>query len=259
MTDTKKFTLSKMDKEKAVVTYLNLAVRFENRDAITYKIFSSCWKSLFPVGNYNTSNDTKLKAYKEVCNVLEDMSIEEIEKYRNTVCIFEGSKVPKDILELARTKTQDMKVCLTKNKNKNLSGFDVLIRYNCRDKLRLNTIPFGLSENGVKKLIGSIPIKSVLVDNEKKLMNLLQDENVAESTKRKAVKKYKAPFATQRFRVFMNRFTIRTCKNKQLVNDCVNLCERVHIMNLSNMKPIKYAFCKGSGKRKATMKKLKKH
>ena len=30
-------------------------------------------------------------------------------------------------------------------------------------------------------------------------------------------------------------------------------------MNLSNMKPIEYKFCEGSGKRKATMKKVKRN
>ena len=37
MTDTKKFTLSEIDAERAVVTYLNLVTQFENREEITLK------------------------------------------------------------------------------------------------------------------------------------------------------------------------------------------------------------------------------
>lgn len=90
-------------------------------------------------------------------------------------------------------------------------------------------------------------------------MKILQDKNASVEEKIRAVQKYKAPFATQRFRVFMNKFTIYECKDKQLTNDCVALCNRCHIMNLSNMKPIEYKFCEGSGKRKATMKKVKRN
>ena len=43
MTDTKKFTLSEIDAERAVVTYLNLVTQFENREEITLKKFSSYW------------------------------------------------------------------------------------------------------------------------------------------------------------------------------------------------------------------------
>lgn len=88
-------------------------------------------------------------------------------------------------------------------------------------------------------------------------MDILKDEKVSMKNRKKAVCKYKAPYATQNFRVFMNRFTIHGCKDKQLTNDCVTLCNKVHIMNLSNMKPIKYEFCEGSGKREITMKKVK--
>ncbi len=259
MTETKEFTLSKLDTEKAVVTYLNLATRFENREEITFDKFSSYWDNIFSKNNCSTSSKTKYKAYNEALNVLGAMSIEEIQAYRNRVCIFEGLQVPEDIIELAKTKTKDLKVRLAQNRNKSLSGFDVLIQYSYKETLRLNTVPFGLSEKEVRNLIEAIPIKSVLVDNEKELMKLLQDENVSIDAKRKYVQKYKVPFATQKFRVFMNRFTIRECKDKQLVNDCVNLCERVHIYNLSNMKPIKYEFCEGSGKRKITMNRVKKN
>ena len=216
MTDTKQFTLSKIDAERAVVTYLNLAAKFENREEITLKRFSSCWNKLFSKGDCRFSDDMKLKAYNEAKNILGELSIAEIQEYRNSVCIFEGTQVPKDILELAKTRTKDLKVRLAQNRDKNLSGFDVLIKYNYRDTLRLNAVPFGLNENAVKKLIESIPIKSVLVANEKELMKLLQNDDISIEDKRRAVQKYKAPFATQNFRVFMNRFTIHGCKDKQL-------------------------------------------
>lgn len=83
-------------------------------------------------------------------------------------CIFEGTQVPKDILELAKTRTKDLKVRLAQNRDKNLSGFDLLIFYNCRDTMRLNNVPFGLSEKTVRNYIESMPIKSVLVEKESK-------------------------------------------------------------------------------------------
>ena len=259
MTDTKKFTLSEIDAERAVVTYLNLVTQFENREEITLKKFSSYWNKLFSKGDCHFSDDTKSKAYNEATNILGDMSVEEIQEYRNSVCIYEGTQVPKDLLELAKTRTKDLKVRLAQNRNKNLSGFDLLIFYNCRDTMRLNTVPFGLSEKAARNFIESMPIKSVLVENEDKLIRTLQNQSVTMKTKKRVVQKYKAPFATQKFRVFMNRFTIHECKNKQLTNDCVALCNRCHIMNLSNMKPIEYKFCEGSGKRKATMNRVKRN
>ena len=259
MTDTKKFTLSEIDAERAVVTYLNLVTKVKNREGISLKKFSSYWNKLFSKGNCSFSDDTILTAYKESKNILGDMSVEEIQEYRNSVCIYEGTQVPKDILELAKTRTKDLKVCLAQNRNKNLSGFDLLIFYNCRDTMRLNTVPFGLSEKTVRNFIESIPIKSVLVENENKLIRTLQNQSVPIKTKRRVVQKYKAPFATHKFRVFMNRFTIHECKDKQLTNDCVALCNRCHIKNLSNMKPIEYKFCEGSGKRKATMNRVKRN
>lgn len=259
MTYTKKFTLSKIDAERAVVTYLNLVTHYENREEITIKKFSSCWNKLFSKGYCRFSDDTKLKAYNEAKNILGDLSVDEIQEYRNSVCIFEGTQVPKDILELTKIRTKDLKVRLAQNRNKNLSGFDLLIFYNCRDTMRLNNVPFGLSEKTVRNYIKSMPIKSVLVENENKLIRTLQDQSVPMKTKRRVVQKYKAPFTTHKFRVFMNRFTIHECKDKELTNNCVNLCNRCHIMNLSNMKPIEYKFCEGSGKRKATMKKVKRN
>ena len=259
MTDTKKFTLSNIDAERAVVTYLNLVTCIENRDEIGFDKFSSNWNDLFLIKGHKISTKLKRKAFREVRDILGNKSIEEIQAYRDDMYIFKGTKVPEDILELAKKKNANLNICLAANRDKNLSGFDVFIRYSYRDTLRLNRIPFELNESSVKKLIKSIPIKSVLVANEKELMKLLQDNGASIEEKRRAVQKYKAPFATQKFRVFMNRFTIYECKEKLLVNDCVVLCNRVHIMNLSNMKPIKYEFCEGSGKRKETMKKVKRN
>ena len=190
-------------------------------------------------------------------HLLDDKSIEEIKEYRETICLYTGSEVPLDIVEMAKNKNSNLKICLAKNRNINLSGFDVLLKYSNRENLRLNTVPYGLTEKSLRRFINSMPTKQEIVQNEKALMDILKDEKVSMKNRKKAVCKYKAPYATQNFRVFMNRFTIHGCKDKQLTNDCVTLCNKVHIMNLSNMKPIKYEFCEGSGKREITMKKVK--
>lgn len=254
---TEKFTLGKMDIEKAVVTYLHLASICNNRNEITWKRFYECWDKFFSSAVYRDSKQKITQAFKEAHCILDRKSIEEIQEFRDSICIYEGTKVPEDILELALTKTKDLIIQLAPNKNKHLSGFDMVIRYKKGNSHRLNSIPYGLKEETVRKILESMPTKKVIVANEKALMDILQDDNVSIEDQRKAVKAYEAPFATEKFNKFMSRFTVYDCKDKRLTKACVNLCERVHIMNLTNMKPIKYEFCVGSGKRKSTMKRVR--
>ena len=97
MTDTKKFTLSEIDAERAVVTYLNLVTKFEDRNEIGFEKFSSYWNNLFSIKGYKNSIKLKRKAFREVREILGNMSIEEIQEYRDSMYIFEGSQVPEDI------------------------------------------------------------------------------------------------------------------------------------------------------------------
>lgn len=254
-------TLSKINIEKAVITYLNLAKgkNSESRNNITFGKFTSTWETFFDTEEiaYRDSRDLKIQAFKNMHHLLDDKSIEEIKEYRETICLYTGSEVPLDIVEMAKNKNSNLKICFAKNRNINLSGFDVLLKYSNRENLRLNTVPYGLTEKSLRRFINSMPTKQEIVQNEKALMDILKDEKVSMKNRKKAVCKYKAPYATQEFRVFMNKFTIHKCKDTVLLNHCVALCQRVHIVNLSNNKPIKYAFCEGSGKRKASLQRAK--
>lgn len=257
MTSQKKFG-NQTSKEKAVIVYMMLAKRHkENRDAITYGIFSNQWDDLFKEDRYREAKDMKIQAFKYARSNFDDKSLEDIQAYRDTMRIYVGREVPKEIKELAQEKK--VIVSLAENLNKHLSGFDILIKQGKNQTFRLvNTIPFGLSEEGVKKVLTELPTKKEIQEKEQHLMNMLTTSGgCSNHQKAVVVGRYKAPYATHEFKVFMNKFTLHECKSKELTNACVLLCNRVGINNLSNEAPILYKFCEGSGQREKNLKRIR--
>ena len=250
------YHLSSIAEEKAVIVYMALVKRYkDNRDAIKFGIFSNQWDVLFSCDKYGKTRDMKINAFKYVKDTFDNESLEEIQKYRDTLSIYDGYDVPNEIKQLAHEK--GVIIALAENRNKHLSGFDILIRQGKNQTFRFpNVIPFGLNENAVKNLLLGLPTKKELQEKEKALMDTLRSETLKVKQKKAAVNSYKAPYATHEFKKFMNRFTIYNCTNQQLTLFCVNLCNRVGINNLSNEMPIEYKFCVGSGKRKQTMKRI---
>lgn len=249
-----------MDKEKAVVIYLMLVKRYkEHRENINCSVFINTWNELFEKNKYNASKEDKNKlhdkqvsAFSFVKAELDDKTIDEIRAYRDTFAIFPSREVPYELKQLAQSK--GVIITLAENVYKHLSGFNILVQENRYMTYKIHKIPYGLSESDARQILQSLPTVSELKDKEKTLIETLNKDSVNMVEKRKAVDKYKAPYATHDFKVFMNRYTLRECKDKQLTNACVNLCKRMGINNLSNEKPIEYKFCVGSGQRKKTMK-----
>lgn len=251
-----------LNKEKAIIIYMSLVKRYkDHRENITCGVFLNAWKEMFECDKYNISkesykslHDKQIAAFAYVKDEFDDKSYDEIKAIRDSFMIYQSREVPVELKQLAQSK--GVIVTLAENIDKHLSGFNVLVRESKYMTYKINDVPYGLSENAVKKLLNSIPTKDEIVKKEKVLMDTLRSESLKVKQKKAAVNSYKAPYATHEFKKFMNRFTIYTCENQQLTLFCVNLCKRVGINNLSNELPIEYKFCVGSGKRKQTMKRI---
>lgn len=249
-----------LNKEKAIIIYMALVKKYKKyRENITCSVFLNAWKEMFECDKYNVSKETyqkirdmQIAAFAYVKGDFDDKSYEEIKSVRDTFMIYPNREVPVELKQLAQSK--GVIVTLAENIDRHLSGFNVLVRENRYMTYKINNVPYGLSESGAKKLLKSLPNVSELKMKEKALMDTIKRDSIKMTNKRKAVDRYNAPYATHDFKVFMNRYTIYDCKDKQLTNACVNLCRRVGINNLSNEKPIDYKFCAGSGKRKQSMK-----
>lgn len=256
---TQKIKLSSINIEKAIVAYIDLIKRNSNladdRSKIRYGAFSDKWDAIFGCVKESRLRDIKIQAFKDVHHTLDELTIEQICEYReNNYKIFKGTEVPKELTELAMRK--GVVVTLAENKNKHLSGFDILRKKGKNDTQRLNEVPFGLSENGVVEFLKDIPSQKEIVDAENKLIKILEDDSLSEKVKMQHVRNHRTKVATHKFELFMNRFCLKQCKQKQLLNECCLMCQRNRILNLSNKKPIEYTFCAGSGKRKQTIKRI---
>lgn len=264
-----------LDREKAIVIYLYLEKKYKgNRSKIKFDKFVTVWNDMFAphIKSYDKSQKKKLNniqksEFKFVKSKFALMTLDEIMEYRNQFKIYNGTDVPKELKQLAMKK--DVFVKLSSTPGKHLSGFDIQVKDKQANKIySLMKTPYILTEEDAKQNLESLPTKSELKAKEKKLKDILLDDTVYEdkecrktalANKKKAVNHYKEPYATHEFKKFMNRYTLHQCKNQQLTLFCVELCRRVGIENLSNNKPIEYRFCEGSGKRKQTMRRIKKH
>lgn len=259
----KKKTLTPINKEKAIIIYMILAKKHKDcRNKITCSAFMNTWKEKFDCDKYNISKDSRqdiremqISAFAFVKDELDKKTIDEIKTIRNTYQIYSAREIPVELKRLAQSK--DVVIELSQNTEKNLSGFNVLVKEKNCMPCRINAVPFGLSEDNVQQLLNSLPTRSELKEKEKILMNTLLSETAGVQHKKRTVNAYKAPYATHQFKKFMNKFTIRDCTNKELTLFCTYLCQRTGINNLSNNLPIKYEFCVGSGKRKRSMKRAK--
>ena len=246
--------LNNLDSEKALIVYMSLVKKYkDDRTKIICSNFIKEWDETYP---YNRDeHQLKVSAHKQVHITLDEKSLDEIQEYRNTFAIYDNTDVPEDIKRLAQEKR--VFVLLAGNRNKHLSGFDVQVKEEKMLSFRINDVPFGLTENSVRELLQKLPTKSELKIKESGLIDILSSNSIPISQKKKAVKNYKALYSTHNFKVFLNKFTIVQCKDKELTLLCVYLCNRCGIRNLQNNAPIKYNFCEGSGKRTKTLKRIK--
>lgn len=273
MTTAEAETTYSLDREKAIVIYLYLEKKYKgNRSKIKFDKFVTAWNDMFApnIKSYDQSKKKKLSniqksEFKFVKSKFALMTLDEVKEYRNKFKIYDGDSVPKELKQLAMKK--DVFVDLTSTPEKHLSGFNIQVKDKRSNQINnLIKIPYILTEEDAKQKLESLPTKSELKAREKRLKDILLDDTVYEdresrktalAEKKKAVSRYKEPYATHEFKKFMNRYTLHQCKNQQLTLFCVELCRRVGIENLSNHKPIEYRFCEGSGKRKQTMHRIK--
>lgn len=253
-----------LNKEKAIIIYMSLVKKYkDHRERITCGVFLNEWKEMFKCDKYNVTkekyqsiHDKQIAAFAYAKGEFDDKSYDEIKAIRDTFMIYPDREVPVELKQLAHSK--GVVITLAENIDKHLSGFNVLVKEKSQHmSCKINDIPYGLSEKDAKKLLESLPAREDIVKSEKNLMTILMDDSIEMKNKKKAVSKYRVPYATNEFKKFMNRFTIYDCQNKELTLFCVNLCKRVGINNLSNELPIEYKFCVGSGKRKQSMKRAK--
>ena len=241
--------------EKAVLVYIALAKAFpEDRSKIKFNKYSDKWDDMFAKGSKQDSKDIKIQGFKDTHQLFDGKSLKEIQDYRNGMIIFDGIEIPEYIRKMAKDK--GVVVSLAENKSKHLSGFNILVQYDKFNAHRINAIPYGLNEKEVVKKLSDMPLKKELIDSEIRLATTLKDSSIFEQKKIKTVNEYKAPYATHKFAVFMNRFTIHECKNRELIKACCLLCSRVGIKNLMNNAPIEYKYCDGSGQRAKNIKRI---
>lgn len=252
-----------LDREKAIVVYLYLATKFKNcRKPVTFTKFETTGNEMFipHIKGYGQPQKKKLNnvqkaEFRFVKSKFASMTLDEIMEYRNQFKIYDGTDVPKELKQLAIKK--DVFIKLSSTPAKQLSGFDIQFKDNRSNQIyRLTKTPYILTEEDAKQKLESLPTKSELKAKEKLLRGILEGNDPVDK-KKKAVSRYKEPYATHEFKKFMNKYTLHQCKNQQLTLFCVELCRRVGIENLSNNKSIEYKFCEGSGKRKQTMRRIK--
>lgn len=163
-----KVTLNPLDKEKAIVIYISLVRRYkEHRENITCGVFLKDWIDMFECDKYNRSKEDKqtirekqIAAFAFAKDELDSKSYEEIIAFRDTFMIYPSREVPVELKQLAQSK--GVIVSLAENITKNLSGFDVLLKENKCMTYRINDVPFGLSEDEVKRFLESLPTSKEL-------------------------------------------------------------------------------------------------
>ena len=262
MSTTKETTYS-MDREKAIVVYLYLAQKYRgNTSRIQFRKFEKAWNDMFVPSLKRLGQEQQKKLlgkqkaeFRFVCDKFAEMPLDEVKEYRKQFQIYDGTTIPYELKQLAMAK--GVFVALASDPDTHLSGFDIQVKDN-RDKqiYSLSKTPYALNEREAKQKLESLPTKAELKAREQTLMNLLESDDPVEK-KEEAVSRYKEPYATHNFKKFMNTYTMRQCKNKQLTLLCVQLCQRVGIKNLSNNKPIEYCYCAGSGKRNIAIERSK--
>lgn len=250
--------LDSISMEKALLVYMALVRKHkDNRANIKYSEFSNTWDEMYINDNVGQMRKLKLRAFAGIKDNFDDKSYEEIRTFREQFVIYEGTEIPEDAKKIAHEK--GVIVALAENREKHLSGFDVLVKEGKNQTFSIVKIPFGLSYCKLMSMLNKLPTKEELQKKEQYLMNMLTTKGGCNNQqKAKIVDQYKAPYATHEFKKFMNDFTIHKCKSKTITNACVNLCHRVGIRRLDTNGYILYKYCEGSGKREKNLKRIRK-
>lgn len=247
--------LDSISMEKALLVYMSLVRKYKNnRKKIIYSKFSNTWHAMYGVIYENEQmQELKHNAFTEIKDNFANKSYEEIKTFREQFLIYDGREIPEEAKELADEK--GVIVSLAGDRERYLSGFDVLVKEGKSHPFSIVRNPFSLSYEKLISMLNELPTKEELQKKEQHLINmLLNTTSCSNQRKGKVVDRYKAPYATHEFKKFMCKFTIYDCKSRIVTLACVNLCHRLGIRRLDNNKEILYKYCEGSGKREKNLK-----
>lgn len=243
--------LIKQEKE-AVVYYMALKENVQNgKSVVSVGDFLNMYEKLFPMKSKNPYKyidvevkkikDSRKNSYRITHKKLQDMSLEEVLAYRNTLLIIQEREIPEDLVKMAMKK--DLYVHL-QNSDCGLSGYSIYYKKQC-----ITNRPYQLEEEEIRELIKDFPTsKEALIKQENDFIDMLYDESVDRMQKLNAIHNFKMLYTTHDFQKRINNYLFKYCKDKTLALATIGLCSKVGIVNMSNNKPILLRYCKASDK-----------
>ncbi len=177
----------------------------QDRTQIIYSKFSDKWDKMFGLIKNANMRERKIQAFKDMHHLFDEMSLEEISEYRKAnYMIFAGDEVPTELKQLARSRGIIIK--LAENRDKHLSGFDILRFKVKNDTPRIIPTPYGFNEEQATRFLINIPTNKERDAKEKELMKILSSDECTMKNKKKAVRAYLNCFPssrqTKKYKVF---------------------------------------------------------
>lgn len=155
--------------------------------------------------------ETRESTYKSLHEQFKDKTSDDVLAYRNTLLIVEDRHIPEDLAQQAKEKR--LHLVLNKNIERCLSGYNIFYRGAC-----ITNRPYQLTEDEVRRIISEFPLsKEELVKQENNLLDLLHDESVDRKSKLAAIKNFDMVYVTHDFKVRINRYLFKYCKDKSLL------------------------------------------
>lgn len=238
--------------EKGTIAYLLVLQdnEKEGRGRVSLGDFMKKWEEFFPMRyknpymnmdlNVEAVKETRQSMYKSLHEQFKDKTSDDVLAYRNTLLIVEDRHIPEDLAQQAKEKR--LHLVLNKNIERCLSGYNIFYRGAC-----ITNRPYQLTEDEVRRIISEFPLsKEELVKQENNLLDLLHDESVDRKSKLAAIKNFDMVYVTHDFKVRINRYLFKYCKDKSLALATIGLCSKAGIVNMQNNKPIMFRYCKAA-------------
>ena len=232
--------MNKQDLEKAAIVYLHLFTKRKDTQKIDYSSFYDTWVKWFPVDSYGCGNVIK-KSFNKIVECAGNTK-ESIQSYRDSTRIFNVDDITKDDMEELR-ELATKKGCFietTKDLGKNLSGFCVKKIAPRNYQFRKSNILLGekyeCSYRSVKKYLLNLPD----IDDLKAAQDHLKSILIANTTIKeriKAIEEYPYYVSTYDFDLYLDRF-VRKCDSLGVLEAALQLCNKLHVLNTVNEKPI---------------------
>lgn len=223
--------VTRTDREKGAIVYLDLFRKMQDTSLIEYGIFSWKWTNWFKADASGHSQIVR-KVYKETV-MYAGKTEEEIQNYRNTFLLYPERVIPDDLKEMAESTI--VRVELAKNTNRYLSGFRVVREENNHEVLKFGDYSGTYEE--IKKYLRSLPTKESVLQSEKYALDILKDDNATLGRKLRVVSSYSQKICTKKFALVIERL-IKKTNSMQILNAAMLLAQRLDIRNSTNNKPL---------------------